>query len=392
MKIDRKNPRHWWLLLKQGAYALLAAFFRPFVSKHRKHLIVLYGHQFNGNLKALYREWETSFVQHFDMFVLCLEPDSARALEQKGVQVLRCNKIHDMLFAGGATAILTDHGPHLLTPLIHFSSVRFIDVWHGVPFKGFTPEDFAPLHRYDEAWVTSETLKRAYTSEFGFDEKKVKCLGYARTDRMFSGSSTTSLFRETLGIPKDKKLVVYAPTWHHEHGAKSPLVLGQERGNFLTAVDKMCQERGAVLVVRSHLNSVAIKALPPAIVQCSQQRFADTEQLLLETDVLVADWSSIVFDYLPLKRPAIFLDVPPPFRLGKTITPNYRYGPVADNIEDLLSQLDAALAEPGQFVAANEDKYLSAEADLYDPALAGRAARSQLGRLVELCQDIDPGL
>ncbi len=385
MKINRKKPRHWWLLLKQGAYALLAALFRPFGNKHRKPLIVLYGHQFNGNLKALYREWESSFEQHFDMFVLCLEPDSAYELEQKGVQVLRCNNIRDMLFAGGATAILTDHGPHLLTPLILFSSIRFVDVWHGVPFKGFTPADFAPLHRYDEIWVTSETLKSAYTTEFGFDAEKVKCLGYARTDRMFFPSSTKNSVKEMLGIPKEKKLIVYAPTWHHELGTSSTLVLGQQRGTFLTAVDELCRKKGAVLVVRSHLNSAALQALPPEIVQCPQQRFADTEQLLLETDVLVADWSSIVFDYLPLKRPAIFLDVPPPFRLGKTITPDYRYGSVADTLEALLMQLDAALAEPRQFVAANEAKYQRAAADIYDPALAGKATRSQLERLAQLC-------
>ena len=139
MKIDKKNPLHWWLLAQQALYSLLAALLRPLRRKPPKPLVVLYGHQLSGNLKALYTAWDKECREQFDLFFLSLDPGQAQALRNAGIAVLACNRLRDMLRLTQARVMITDHGLHLMTPLLRLTDIVFVDVWHGIPFKGFVP-------------------------------------------------------------------------------------------------------------------------------------------------------------------------------------------------------------------------------------------------------------
>ncbi|MEZ5503922.1 MAG: CDP-glycerol glycerophosphotransferase family protein [Halioglobus sp.] len=91
---------------------------------------------------------------------------------------------------------------------------------------------------------------------------------------------------------------------------------GEHEETFISRLSDICSRHGAILVIRSHLNA-SIGARNLANVRyCSMKDFLDTEGVLQHTDVLICDWSSIAFDYLALKRPTIFLEVEPPFKMG----------------------------------------------------------------------------
>ena len=72
-------------------------------------------------------------------------------------------------------------------------------------------------------------------------------------------------------------------------------------------------------------------------------KYPDTERLLLLSDILVYDWSSIAFDFLLLNRPAIYLDVPPPFRKGFSLDGSYRYGEAVTDLAEFKSALAKAV-------------------------------------------------
>jgi CDP-glycerol glycerophosphotransferase len=149
MKIDRSNARHWLLLALQRFYTLIAIVLRPMSRKPAKPVVLLYGHQLSGNLKALYEEWSNAFRDKLTLYYLSLDPDYAAQLSSNGVSVLRCNRFRDMLYLTRASAMVTDHGLHAMSPLLQFTDIKFIDVWHGIPFKGFVPKEFRVQHRYD---------------------------------------------------------------------------------------------------------------------------------------------------------------------------------------------------------------------------------------------------
>jgi hypothetical protein len=88
----------------------------------------------------------------------------------------------DLMKVASADCIISDHGLHALQLLLKLSDITFVDVWHGIPFKGFTADDFTIQHQYDEIWVSSALLKRLYVEKFGFKEAMVQATGLGRTD------------------------------------------------------------------------------------------------------------------------------------------------------------------------------------------------------------------
>ena len=67
------------LLALQRFYSLLVIALRPFSRKPPKPVVLLYGHQLSGNLKALYEEWDRAFGDRLTLYYLSLDPGYAAA-------------------------------------------------------------------------------------------------------------------------------------------------------------------------------------------------------------------------------------------------------------------------------------------------------------------------
>lgn len=384
MKIDKRNPRHWLLLSQQFVYSLLAAVGRWLSPRPKKPRIILYGHQLSGNLKALYDQWLHTHAANFDCYFLSLDPENSANLRRQGVRVLQCNKLSDMMMMGRCDAIITDHGLHLMSPLLGLTDIKFIDVWHGIPFKGFVPDDFLLQQRYNEVWVSSPLLKSIYEQQFGFSPERVIDMGYARADKLFRGESPIHSYRRQALIPKANKLVLYAPTWQQDHRGHELFPFGESQESFIEGLSRVCTRHSATLVIRSHLNARITETDLDNVFYCPMSAFPDTESLLQETDVLVCDWSSIAFDYLALNRPAIFVDVKSPYRNGFSLGPEYRYGEVVGDMAALNQQLAAILQDPADY----NSKHCKVHTDIIDQVYGehthGQAARKQLERLEKM--------
>lgn len=384
MKIDVKSPKHWLLLMLQCLYTGIVILIRPLCKKPDVPIAVLYGHQFAGNLRALYLEWEKQQSEQITLYYLTLDPDQAATLEHQDVRTLRCSRLRDMMVLGRATAVVSDHGLHLMHPLVRFTDLLFIDVWHGIPFKGFVPEDFRLQQRYDEVWVSSDRLNRLYVEQFGFEPSRVRTLGYARTDRLFASDVSANSFKQAMGLPLEKKIALYAPTWQQDDSGRELFPFHQEGRAFIEALGQVCRNNNATLVVRSHLNSDITAVNLPDVLFCPQSAYPDTEAILEVSDILICDWSSIAFDFLTLGRPTLFLDVPPPFRNGFSLGEEYRFGKIIGDMTALTDTLSRYLAEPGHYTADCGVLRQEIEDELYDPATKGKAAALQLSRLIEM--------
>lgn len=384
MKIDTKNVNHWWLLLLQATWAALAIVLRLVVKKPNKPIVVFYGHQFAGNLKALYIEWQLHNQDSFDLFFLTLDPEQFEVLQSEGIQTRACYRWNVMHTLARASIVVTDHGLHAMFPLTRFTNIVFIDVWHSIPFKGFVPRDFRLQHQYDQVWVSSERVKTLYSTRFGFDANRVHSLGYARTDKLFRRETPEPGFRKKFGISPDEKVVLYAPTWQQKAGEPPPAPFGLESNEFINCLAEICSADGALLVVRCHLNTRIEHQVSGDVLHVPQAMYPDTEEILLETDILICDWSSIAFDFAALYRPAIFLDVPPPFRNGLALGKEYRFGLIIDNMDSLARALSNCLIDPGMYQREYADKQNRIVSELYAEETIGGAGRLQIERLIEL--------
>ena len=381
MKIDKTKPAHWLLLALQGLYCIVVIMLRPLTRKPGKPIVILYGHQLSGNLEALYQGWRGSGVQDFDLYYLSLDPEQSRQLKAQGIEVLQCNKMMDMLVLCRATAFVCDHGLHMLEPLVHLSNIKFIDVWHGVPFKGFDGADFRLQHHFDEIWVTSPLLRETYIDKFGFSPDRTLVLGYARTDKLFNDDLPGNDFRAIASIPQDSKVILYAPTWKQDEKERKIFPFAESEKAFLSALNNICEKNQAKLIIRSHLNTDIDEADFANVIYCPQKTFRNTEDLLLVSDILICDWSSIAFDFLATGKPTIFLDVPPPFSKGLSLGKEYRFGEVVTTIDNLTSKLSQYLSNPATYTEEHGDLCEKVRADVYAENQDGRVVERQLARL-----------
>jgi CDP-glycerol glycerophosphotransferase (TagB/SpsB family)/glycosyltransferase involved in cell wall biosynthesis len=200
------------------------------------------------------------------------------------------------------------------------SNQRYLQTWHGTPMKklgkdaptGFLSASYRSLmERESASWdvllaqnaFSATTFQRAF--EYG---GRILTTGYPRNDVLLSDDreSIRQRVRQLLGIQDHQFAVLYAPTWRDD--AKSTRS-GHAMVTFLDAVE-LRNQMGPNLVVlqRGHHNVLGddrTAGTPPAAIDVSA--YPDTADLILASDTLVTDYSSIAFDYAITRKPMYFL-------------------------------------------------------------------------------------
>ncbi|MGH8030069.1 MAG: CDP-glycerol glycerophosphotransferase family protein [Arenimonas sp.] len=386
MKIDRGNPWHWLWLGMFTLNTLAALLLRWFGWRRDPGSVVLYGHKLNGNLAALLAQARREADPAMTLSFLTMDPAYCRELRAAGELAVLAISPRCIPLLARAGALVTDHGLHCLSLLVRLGGLPAFDVWHGIPFKGFDADDFRVQHRYEETWLPSPRVERLYVERFGFDPARLVATGYARTDALVRGDEPQEalLARLDLTATQGKKRVLFAPTWKQDAAGRSVFPFGLAADEFFAGLDAVCARTGAVALFRSHLNSTDVATVDGGrIVAVPHADVPDTEGVLLASDVLVCDWSSIAFDWLLLERPTIFLDVPPPFAKGFSLGPEYRYGEIVDSFERLLERLEAYLRDPETYAAAHGARAAAVREEIYGPFADGRSALRCLERLRE---------
>jgi CDP-glycerol glycerophosphotransferase len=386
MKIDRKRPKHWLYLLLFFVQALIALAIRLAVPRRAGGVVVvLYGHKLNGNLLAIHREMASARQGSQKAVFLTMDRDYQRQLTASGVSSCWACSVSAVRLLAGASAVVSDHGLHSLEPLqklFQKRGLKFFDVWHGIPFKGFDADDFRLQHTYDEVWLASERCRELYIQQYGFSPQRLHVTGYARTDRLVRGEEDSVAIRRTLGLPLEGKLVLFAPTWAQDAQGRSLYPFGETAASFMGALSALAECHGATVLLRSHLNSGEMSAIgSPRVIALPGTRYPDAEAILLVSDVLICDWSSIAFDYLLLDRPAFFLDVEPPFRKGFSLGPEFRFGPVVKGLPALIEGLEMALSRPEEYWQVARATHQQVKHQVYGEVADGQATQRCLEQL-----------
>ncbi len=144
---------------------------------------------------------------------------------------------------------------------------------------------------------SSETWERAYPVPFTSLD-----YGYPRNDVYYTATAQDVLrVRERLGIAPGRKAVLYAPT-HRDYEATWTPRLELERLAKTLGDDFVLLVRGHYFYDRgpSPLEELHRRGL---IIDVS--KYESVEELSLAADVLITDYSSVMFDYANLDRPII---------------------------------------------------------------------------------------
>ncbi|MEU7037575.1 bifunctional glycosyltransferase family 2 protein/CDP-glycerol:glycerophosphate glycerophosphotransferase [Streptomyces sp. NPDC046237] len=198
----------------------------------------------------------------------------------------------------------------------------YIQTWHGSALKkmGFDQPSLKAqtrqqqeaqqdhLDRFDHFLVRSEHDVRTLAKAFRLKDRTLLRSGYPRNDVLVqvrqreeeAGRRVRGPLAEKLGIPADRTVLLYAPTFRAA-GKASRFALPFD-------VERFAEEFGDryVLLVRAHYFNHVV--LPPdvegKVVDVSSEH--DVMPLMELADALITDYSSVMFDYALLDRPMLF--------------------------------------------------------------------------------------
>lgn len=252
-----------------------------------------------------------------------------RTALRRAVVVQRGSTEYFDALASSGTIIVNTRLPEYVTPK---PEQVFVQCWHGTPLKrlGYdveiettnalnTTSELAERFGMDSQKWTYLLSPSPYASQhladaFGLAEQRrastVLELGYPRNDALaeaVSGDAARTMreLRFLLGIPGYKKVMLYAPTWRDD--SYQPGV--GYTFDYLIDFDKLRDSLGDewIVLFRPHYyiaNSFDFSAYQGFVYNVS--KVADINELYLASDLLITDYSSVMFDFAILTRPMAF--------------------------------------------------------------------------------------
>lgn len=196
----------------------------------------------------------------------------------------------------------------------------FLETWHGTPLKRLvfdqeevtsaSPKYKQQFYRQRKDWdflVSANPFStKTFRSCFLYEGEMLE-YGYPRNDILYwpNKDEIAQQLKEKLGIPKDKKTILYAPTWRDDQH------YGSGQYKFELALDlKLMKERlqdDYVVLLRTHhyiSDHIDVSGLGDFVINLSS--YDDISEIYLISDICITDYSSVFFDYANLKRPILF--------------------------------------------------------------------------------------
>ncbi|MFI2783215.1 bifunctional glycosyltransferase/CDP-glycerol:glycerophosphate glycerophosphotransferase [Streptomyces sp. ALB3] len=192
-----------------------------------------------------------------------------------------------------------------------------VQTWHGTPLKR-VGRDLAGTAFADTAYIESLPRRAAQWTvlvspnrfstpvlrrAFGHTGEVLEC-GYPRNDLLHAAdrAKTADAVRQALGVAEGKRVVLYAPTWREDRPKQSGRY-GLDLQLDLQEAWKALGDDHVLLVRRHYLVGGSV---PENDFVRDVSRHPDVAELMLISDVLVTDYSSLMFDFAQTGRPMLF--------------------------------------------------------------------------------------
>ena len=310
---------------------------------------------------------------HYKLEYILFEYSSS--LKNQFAYVLAC--IRQLFLINRSHLVLLDFNNFVVSKFKRKKGVKVLQVWHATgaikQFGNTVKRDYK-IQNYDYAIVNSEFFVDTFSRAFNVNKDNVKITGIPETDKLFSAKyieeSITDVYQK-YPLLKDKKIITYAPTF---------------RGRIGTGFHEI--EIDLDFVQKSLGNDYAIIYKPhPLITQSKYQNNSNIiymqhesiKKVFAITDILVSDYSAIIFDYMVTQKPLIaYVPDLADYRLTPGIIFDYEAefpGAIVKTDQDLVNEIS--------MIDYDEEKH----SKLYDKVFQYRDGRS-LQRVIELIDDI----
>ncbi len=302
-------------IICQGIYSFLTLVISPsskrvtFVSNRSSYL--------EGNLKAVYESLKAADA---DIDIKILTRKYNKSFKGKFNYLLYFIRFY-YLMAKSTTVLIDDY----LLPLYLIKkkkNTKVIQLWHAAGAfkkfgysalnKKFGPSEsyikHVPIHsNYDYAIVSSPEVIPHFSEAFNLNSKKILPYGLPRTDILFDENflkHTKENFLKARPDLSGKKIILYAPTFRGESHSSV-------NNNIQLDIAEMKKILGKdyFLIVHLHpyLNGLkVINKKDEDFAGLFNGKLSILESMVI-SDLMISDYSSVIFEYSLLKKPIVFL-------------------------------------------------------------------------------------
>lgn len=284
--------------IKHKVYGHLFNLFKAFpVVNNRISFIIDSRESFKGNLDYIKKEFEKRGDFEFSFFY----KDKLSLSSFKKLATSKYVFLNDNFFP--------------LAFMNFKSDTKVIQLWHAPgaskKFGGSvaSPDEIEMLLKIGENTdyliSSSKNIEDYYSEAFQIDKEKIKALGLPRLDYYFENHDLNKIksdFCKKYNVESNKKIILYAPTFRDEKKYNNVL-------NFLD-LKKFNDVLGDEYILALRLHPKIMDFYDDAIessenyIDCSN--YPSEQELMMISDVLITDYSSIMIEFAILDKPILF--------------------------------------------------------------------------------------
>ncbi|MHC4335096.1 MAG: CDP-glycerol glycerophosphotransferase family protein [Planctomycetota bacterium] len=193
-------------------------------------------------------------------------------------------------------------------------SFQIIQCWHGTPIKNMEREKTrSMLRKLVEIFMKSEYNKFEYfitpcelaskVFRRRFNKTEVLELGYPRNDILFDREFFwTENLSQVLGFGQFSKILLYAPTFRKAEESVNPF-----DSEFVERINETLNIKNYLLLIKQHPYAKGISfAENYSNIKDVSDKVDDIQELLINVDVLISDYSSVMFDFALTEKLQLF--------------------------------------------------------------------------------------
>ncbi|MCR4715862.1 MAG: CDP-glycerol glycerophosphotransferase family protein [Lachnospiraceae bacterium] len=278
------------------------------------------GRNYSGNVRSIYEYMIEQGLDDKYRFVWSIE--DTKTLIPGKTKIVRRTRLKYLYYMAIAKVWVSDS--RMPKWLIKREGVTYIQTWHGTPLKKLALDmdvlsmgGSTDVEKYranfkanTSTWdylisqnhFSSETFRRC----FDFKKEMLE-IGYPRNDVLFKMNNEKDIvsLKKRLKLPLDKKIILYAPTWRDDQFYEKSRYKFVSDMDYQHMMDVLGDEY--IMIVKFHYlvqDNIDWSKYKGFIYEFNQH--ADIAELYLVADMLITDYSSVMFDYSLLKRPMFF--------------------------------------------------------------------------------------
>lgn len=291
--------------LYENIFNIIFGFLKIFIKTDEKIILInsFGGKKYDDSPRVIFEYMKTQ--RKYDNYKIYWAFQNPEQFEIEGAEKIKSDTIKYFVIALKAKYWITNSAIERGLKFKNKNTI-YINTWHGTPIKKMgkdAPNTAFKFHasKFDVMYAQSQYDINIFSRAFELPENKFALVGLPRNDELFNVSEEEiNELRRKLGIPEDKKIILYAPTFREYKRDRNGCVIAPPI-NLHKWKEKL--SKNYIILFRAHYEVNKVLGLKDDEFIRNVSTYNNLNELMKIADILISDYSSIMFDYSILKRP-----------------------------------------------------------------------------------------